>query len=131
MQNVCISRADQWISLSQRGRERLRRTTTIVNGLSDKVSGMRLDEKEGDENSIMTQGDGLRQRKAARQSRSATTTTNTTTTRYSNDDSPALNTRSSVLSDGIRYKYYTYFSIFHLSLSCQASLLGPSLFMKY
>jgi len=77
-------------------------SNNIVNGLSDKVGSMNLEEDiEPDENTGMTQGDELRQRKAqrpARQARSASSTA--MAKRY--EDSPAMNTRSSALSDGIR-----------------------------
>ena len=50
----------------------------IVNGLSDKVGSLNLEEEiEPDENAGLTQGDELRQRKAqrpARQARSASST---------------------------------------------------------
>lgn len=81
--------------------------SNIVNGLSDKVSGLNLEDGDhvasptGDENKALTQGDELRQRKAlranTRHSKSATAPVNNRV-----DDSPAMNTRSSALSDGIR-----------------------------
>ncbi|XP_063687151.1 dual specificity protein phosphatase CDC14C-like isoform X2 [Bolinopsis microptera] len=78
----------------------LNSNSNIVNGLSEKVGSLNLDEDiEPDENTGLTQGDELRQRKAqrpARQARSASSTAK----RY--EDSPAMNTRSSALSDGIR-----------------------------
>jgi len=70
-------------------------TDTALNGLTDKVTAMQL-EDQNDENKSITQGDELRRLKAqrlARHPRSATTGA------MSYDDSPAMNTRSSTLSD--------------------------------